>query len=42
MKDRQAGQSSIGPLYAPYYMLKTTLAIVLSYVRNRRDVKVNS
>jgi len=39
MKERQAGQSSITPFYAPYYMLKTTLAIVLSYLRNRRDAK---
>jgi glycosyltransferase involved in cell wall biosynthesis len=35
MRDRQHGRSSIGGLYAPYYMLKTSLALVLSYVRNR-------
>jgi glycosyltransferase involved in cell wall biosynthesis len=36
MRPRQHGQSSISGLYAPYYMLKTSLAVVLSYLRNRR------
>ncbi len=36
MRERQHGQSSIAGLYAPYYMLKTSLAVVLSYLRNRR------
>ncbi|MCU1278814.1 MAG: glycosyl transferase family 2 [bacterium] len=36
MRERQHGQSSILGLYAPYYMLKTSLAVVLSYLRNRR------
>jgi glycosyltransferase involved in cell wall biosynthesis len=36
MRGRQHGQSSISGLYAPYYMLKTSLAVVLSYLRNRR------
>lgn len=35
MRDRQHGRSSIGGFYAPYYMLKTSLALILSYVRNR-------
>lgn len=38
MRERQHGQSSIAGLYAPYYMLKTSLAVVLSYLRNRRPV----
>jgi hypothetical protein len=38
MRDRQHGQSSISGLYAPYYMLKTSLALILSYLRNRRPV----
>jgi len=36
MRERQHGRSSISGIAAPYYMLKTTLAVVLSYVRNRR------
>jgi glycosyltransferase involved in cell wall biosynthesis len=36
MRERQHGRSSISGLYAPYYMLKTSLAVVLSYMRNRR------
>lgn len=36
MRERQHGVSSISGLHAPYYMLKTTLAVILSYVRNRR------
>lgn len=36
MRERQHGMSSISGLYAPYYMLKTSLAVVLSYLRNRR------
>jgi glycosyltransferase involved in cell wall biosynthesis len=36
MRERQHGRSSISGLYAPYYMLKTSLAVVLSYLRNRR------
>jgi glycosyltransferase involved in cell wall biosynthesis len=35
MRERQHGRSSISGISAPYYMLKTTLAVVLSYVRNR-------
>lgn len=38
MRERQYGRSSISGLYAPYYMLKTSLAVVLSYLRNRRPV----
>ena len=38
MRERQHGRSSISGLYAPYYMLKTSLAVVLSYLRNRRPV----
>ena len=36
MRERKHGRSSISGLYAPYYMLKTSLAVVLSYLRNRR------
>ena len=36
MRERQHGRSSIAGFYAPYYMLKTSLAVVLSYLRNRR------
>jgi glycosyltransferase involved in cell wall biosynthesis len=36
MRERQHGRSSISGLYAPYYMLKTSLAVILSYMRNRR------
>jgi glycosyltransferase involved in cell wall biosynthesis len=36
MRGRQHGRSSIAGWYAPYYMLKTSLAVVLSYLRNRR------
>jgi glycosyltransferase involved in cell wall biosynthesis len=35
MRERQHGRSSISGLAAPYYMLKTSLAVVLSYLRNR-------
>ena len=35
MRERQHGRSSISGIAAPYYMLKTTLAVVLSYLRNR-------
>ena len=31
-----AGSSSIVGLSAPYYMVKVTLAVLLSYVRNHR------
>lgn len=36
MRERQHGQSSISGFHGPYYMLKTTLAVILSYLRNRR------
>jgi glycosyltransferase involved in cell wall biosynthesis len=36
MRERQHGRSSIAGFSAPYYMLKTSLAVVLSYVRSRR------
>ena len=36
MRERAHGQSSISGFHGPYYMLKTTLAVILSYVRNRR------
>lgn len=36
MRERQAGRSSIAGLAAPYYMLKVTLAVVLSYLRAGR------
>jgi glycosyltransferase involved in cell wall biosynthesis len=36
MRERQHGRSSISGLSAPYYMLKTSLAVILSYLRNRR------
>jgi glycosyltransferase involved in cell wall biosynthesis len=36
MRERQAGRSSISGLSAPYYMLKVTLAVVLSYLRASR------
>lgn len=39
MRERQAGRSSISSLHAPYYMLKVTLAVVLSYVRAMRREK---
>jgi glycosyltransferase involved in cell wall biosynthesis len=35
MRERQGGRSSIAGLRAPYYMLKVTLAVVLSYIRTR-------
>jgi glycosyltransferase involved in cell wall biosynthesis len=35
MRERQGGRSSIAGLYAPYYMFKVTLAVLLSYARNR-------
>jgi len=35
MRERQGGRSSIAGLFTLYYMLKVTLAIVLSYVRAR-------
>lgn len=38
MRERQHGRSSIGGFAAPYYMLKTSLAVVLSYVRSRRRI----
>jgi glycosyltransferase involved in cell wall biosynthesis len=34
MRERQGGASSISGLWAPYYMLKVTLAVMLAYVRN--------
>ena len=37
MRERRHGRSSISGFYAPYYMLKTTLAVILSYLRNRRS-----
>ncbi len=36
MRERQGGSSSIGGLNAPYYVLKVSLAILLSFLRNRR------
>lgn len=36
MRERQGGSSSISPLHAPYYMLKVTIAIVLTRLRVRR------
>ena len=38
MRERQHGRSSIAGFAAPYYMLKTSLAVVLSYVRSRRRI----
>jgi hypothetical protein len=35
MRPRQGGSSSISGLSAPYYMLKVTIAIVLTYLRTR-------
>jgi glycosyltransferase involved in cell wall biosynthesis len=35
MRERQGGTSSISGLWAPYYMLKVTLAVLLAYIRNR-------
>ena len=34
MRERQGGQSSIGPFDAVYYMVKVTVAVLLAYVRN--------
>jgi len=34
MRERQHGKSSIAGLRAPYYMLKVTIAVVLSYLRS--------
>ena len=39
MQKRQAGRSSIAGLSAPYYMLKVTLAVLLSYLRASRRPK---
>jgi glycosyltransferase involved in cell wall biosynthesis len=39
MRERRAGRSTIFGLRAPYYMLKVTLALVLSYLRNR-DIRL--
>lgn len=39
MRERQAGRSSIAGLSAPYYMLKVTLAVVLSHLRAGRREK---
>jgi glycosyltransferase involved in cell wall biosynthesis len=36
MRERQHGSSSISGWSAPYYMLKTSLAVILSYLRNRQ------
>jgi glycosyltransferase involved in cell wall biosynthesis len=36
MRARQAGESSIGGLSAPYYMLKVSLAVLLAYARSPR------
>ena len=36
MRAREAGQSSIHGLWAAYYMLKVTLAMALSLIRNKR------
>ncbi len=38
MRERQGGVSSIGPLSAVYYMLKVTLAVVLTYARAPRKI----
>jgi glycosyltransferase involved in cell wall biosynthesis len=35
MRERQGGRSSIAGWAAPYYMLKVSLAVVLSYLRHR-------
>ena len=32
MRERQGGKSSINPLHAAYYMIKVTLALLLSSV----------
>jgi hypothetical protein len=39
MRERQGGSSSIAGLATLYYMLKVTIAIVLSYTRARRDAE---
>jgi glycosyltransferase involved in cell wall biosynthesis len=36
MRERQHGRSSIAGLSIPYYMLKVTIAVVLSYMRSGR------
>ena len=41
MRERQGGSSSIAGLKAPYYMLKVTLAVLLSFIRvrlNRKEI----
>jgi hypothetical protein len=38
MRERQGGTSSIGPLSAIYYMLKVTIAMVLTFVRAPRKL----
>jgi glycosyltransferase involved in cell wall biosynthesis len=37
MRERKAGKSSIAGVHAPYYMLKVTMAVVLSFIRNWRS-----
>ena len=39
MRERQGGTSSISSMSAPYYMLKVTFAILLTYLRARRRPK---
>lgn len=39
MRERQGGTSSISGMSAPYYMVKVTIAIVLTYVRAPRRPK---
>ncbi len=38
MRERQGGSSSIGPFAAVYYMLKVTVALVLTYIRAPRKL----
>jgi len=42
MRERQGGTSSIGPFAAAYYMLKVTLAVLLTYVRAPRRIPEGS
>jgi hypothetical protein len=42
MRERQGGRSSIAGLRAPYYMLKVTLAVILSYFRNRGRASIGA
>ncbi len=42
MRERQGGASSIGAVAAPYYMIKVTLALVLTSLRTRRTARGES